>query len=677
MQEIDLGGGRTARRAYDLDDITFVPTKRTRDRRLVDLSWELDAYALDLPLLSAPLDAVTSPQTAAGRRGPRGLGVLNLEGLWTRYDDPAEVFAEIAGLQPGPAATQRLQELYDEPVKEELIGRRVEELKAAGYAAGSLTPQKVERYHHAALEAGLDLLVVQGVVVTAQQVGRADEEPLDLRAFTARYDIPVVVGGVASEKSALHLMRTGAVGVIVGVGVSTVSTTDRGARHRRATRHGDRERRCRPQPLPRRVRPLRPGDRDRAACGPVATSPRPSRSAPTRSCSVARWPPPRKHPAHGAYWGLAAAHHELPRGRFERVETLGTLEQLLTGPAHRDDGTANLFGGLRTDDGGLRRRGPPGYAPAATGGAGMTMPPRRRPTRQHGNVAPARGAFRAWVIALLAATMLVAACGNGDSPGLIELPGGESSGASEPRPRHCLGDGGSETGSEPQAPAPEPGETGAEHVDGTAAATPVDDGGGVGANGRAMLRGDRAAAGPRDRCAGGRVRRPGSRRPSRRRVLQRARRQARGCRVRRRQHVRLGPHRVVGPATCAKPLRPTAPRHPTTDEVSVTSCTSGAASIRAAQETAPSAWPTPPARWRCSRSGGRALAACSGRTVPSSGRCSCTRLGHLLGAREPHLPVRHRPRGPGASQALEQPRLGDVPRDRVDADRPGVLGPAA
>lgn len=346
MQEIDLGGGRTARRAYDLDDITLVPTKRTRDRRLVDLSWQLDAYQLDLPLLSAPLDAVTSPRTAAGVAALGGLGVLNLEGLWTRYEDPAEVFDEISGLQPGPAATLRLQDLYEEPVKEDLIGRRVEELKAAGYAAGSLTPQKVERYHHAALEAGLDLLVVQGVVVTAQQVGPADIEPLDLRSFTARYDIPVVVGGVASEKSALHLMRTGAVGVIVGIGRSTLSTTDAvlgigvprasaianvaAARNRYLMESG------------RYVQVIASGGLRTG--GDIAKAIAVGADAVMLGRALAA---SEEAPGSGTYWGISAAHHELPRGRFEQVETLGTLEQLLIGPAHRDDGTANLFGGLR------------------------------------------------------------------------------------------------------------------------------------------------------------------------------------------------------------------------------------------------------------------------------------------------------------------------------------------
>jgi IMP dehydrogenase len=229
VHEIDLGGGRTARRAYDLDDITLVPSKRTRDRRTSSTCRGTSTpTASTSRVLSAPLDAVTSPATAPAARRPR----------WARRPQPrgpvdpvrgshVEVLAEIAELEPGPAATVRLQELYGEPVKEELIGRRVEELKAGGYAAGSLTPQKVERYHGAALEAGLDLLVVQGVVVTAQHVGR----PRPSSRSTCGPSPPATTSrswsaGWPSAKSALHLMRTGAVGVLVGLGASSVSTTD-------------------------------------------------------------------------------------------------------------------------------------------------------------------------------------------------------------------------------------------------------------------------------------------------------------------------------------------------------------------------------------------------------------------------------------------------------------------
>jgi IMP dehydrogenase len=346
VRETTIGGARTARVGYELEDVALVPTRRTRDEELVDVSWRLDAYRFEVPVLGAPLDAVVSPATAGLLADLGGVGVLSLEGLWTRYDDPEDVLAEIASLEPGPRATVRLQQLYGEPVKEELIGRRVEELKAGGMAAASLSPQKVERYHHAALEAGLDLLVVHGVTVTAQHVGLPDAEPLDLGSFTARYDIPVIVGGVASAKSALHLMRTGAVGVLVGIGASSVSTTQAAlgihvpmataiaevaaARSRYLEESG------------RYVQVIAAGsirtggDLAKAlACGADA-------AMLGRSLAAAD-----EAPGRGAYWGLAAAHHELPRGRYDRVEPLGPLEVILRGPAHRDDGSVNLIGGLQ------------------------------------------------------------------------------------------------------------------------------------------------------------------------------------------------------------------------------------------------------------------------------------------------------------------------------------------
>ena len=347
MSQVSIGGDKIATVGVDLDDLAIVPRRRTRDRELIDISWALDAYRYALPMLSAPLDAVTSPATAAAVNGHGGQGVLSLEGLWTRYDDPEEVLAEIAGLTPGPDATRRLQELYDVPVREELIGRRVEELKAGGgLAAGALTPQKVERYHHAALEAGLDLLVVQGVVATAQTVASDGHSPLDLKDFTARYDIPVLVGGVASYKSALHLMRTGAVGVLVGVGVGSASTTARalGVAVPQATAIAE--------VAAARSRYLEESGRyvQVIASGGVRTGGDVARAIACGADAVMlgrALAAAEEAPGRGAHWGLAAAHHTLPRGEHTRVETTGTLEEVLLGPSHRDDGTLNLFGGLR------------------------------------------------------------------------------------------------------------------------------------------------------------------------------------------------------------------------------------------------------------------------------------------------------------------------------------------
>lgn len=347
MARVDIGGGRTAAAGYELEDVSLVPQRRTRDRHEIDLEWRLDAYEYELPLLGAPLDSVTSPETAGLLADHGAQGVLSLEGLWTRYEEPEEVLDEIARLAPGPDATRRLQQLYAQPVDEELIGRRVEELRAnGGLAAGALTPQKVERYHHAALEAGLDLLVVQGVVTTAQTVINPSETPLDLKDFTARYDIPVVVGGVASSRAALHLMRTGAVGVIVGVGVGSASTTRdalgvavpqataiaevAAARTRYLEESG------------RRVEVIASGGIRTG--GAIATAIACGADAVMLGRALAA---AEEAPGRGAHWGLSAAHHELPRGAHERVELLGTLDEVLNGPSHRHDGTLNLVGGLR------------------------------------------------------------------------------------------------------------------------------------------------------------------------------------------------------------------------------------------------------------------------------------------------------------------------------------------
>ena len=222
--EIEIGIGRTARRAYGFDEVAIVPSRRTRDPDDVDISWEIDAFRFRLPMMASAMDAVVSPATAVeiGRLG--GLAVLNLEGLWTRYEDPEPVFEEIASL-PDEKATRRMQELYREPIKEELIVRRIREIKEGGVVtAASLTPQRVRRYAHLTVEAELDVLVIQGTVVSAEHVSTRSE-PLNLKEFIAGFDLPVIVGGCASYQTALHLMRTGAVGVLVGVGPGNACTT--------------------------------------------------------------------------------------------------------------------------------------------------------------------------------------------------------------------------------------------------------------------------------------------------------------------------------------------------------------------------------------------------------------------------------------------------------------------
>jgi IMP dehydrogenase len=346
VAEVEIGIGKSGRRAYGFDDIAIVPSRRTRDPDDIDISWDLDAYHFELPLLASAMDGVVSPRIAVelGRLG--GLGVLNLEGLWTRYEDPDPVYAEIASL-PDAEATKRMQEIYAEPIRPELIGQRVKEIKDAGVvAAASLTPQRVARYHQFALEAGLDILVIQGTVVSAEHVS-SSSEPLNLKTFIAHYDLPVIVGGCASYATALHLMRTGAAGVLVGVGPGAACTTRgvlgigvpmataladaAGARIRHLEETG------------RYVQVI--ADGGMRTGGDVAKAIACGADAVMIGSPLAR---AVEAPGRGHHWGMATFHPDLPRGTRVRTTPLGTLKEILLGPAPVNDGSMNLFGGLRT-----------------------------------------------------------------------------------------------------------------------------------------------------------------------------------------------------------------------------------------------------------------------------------------------------------------------------------------
>ena len=214
MTDIEIGRGKTGRRAYSLDEIGIVPARRTRDPEEVSIAWQIDAYRFQVPLIACPMDSVVSPATAIAIGKLGGLGVLDLEGLWTRFDEPEPLLAEVTELGE-EAATKRLQEIYAEPIKDELIGRRIEEISRAGVVtAAALSPQRTARYYKAVLDAGADIFVIRGTTVSAEHVsGRA--EPLNLKQFIYELDIPVIVGGCATYTAALHLMRTGAAGDVL------------------------------------------------------------------------------------------------------------------------------------------------------------------------------------------------------------------------------------------------------------------------------------------------------------------------------------------------------------------------------------------------------------------------------------------------------------------------------
>jgi IMP dehydrogenase len=343
----EVGRSKRAEQAFAFDDITIVPSRHTRGEEEVSLSWRIDAYSFEFPLIAAPMDSVMSPATAIllGKLG--GLGVLNLEGLWTRYDDPQPLLEEIGAVADPMQATRAMQAIYAEPIKPELIGKRVAEIREAGVpAAGALSPQNTQAYAQAVVDAGVDFFVIRGTTVSAEHVS-SELTPLNLKQFIYDLDVPVIVGGCATYPAALHLMRTGAAGVLVGFGGGAAYTTksvlgvavpmasavsdvaaarrdyldESGGRYVHVIADGS---------------VLKSGDIAKAiACGADAVMV----GSPLAKAEEA--------PGRGFHWGPEAWHANLPRGERLKVDTVGTLEQILLGPSTVPDGTMNLVGALR------------------------------------------------------------------------------------------------------------------------------------------------------------------------------------------------------------------------------------------------------------------------------------------------------------------------------------------
>jgi IMP dehydrogenase len=344
--EIDIGRGKKARQAYGFDDIAIVPSRRTRDPQDVDIGWKLGPHLLELPLLGSAMDGVVSTATAIKLGELGGLGVLNLEGIFTRYENAEAQLERIAKL-PKDKATAGMQEIYAQPVEPRLIAQRIEEIKGRGVlTVGSLTPQRVRDHYEIALAAGLDILVIQGTVVSAEHVS-SNGQALNLKEFIASLPIPVIVGGCASYQTALHLMRTGAAAVLVGVGPGAACTTRGvlGVGVPQATAISDATA-ARVQHL------LETGqyvnviaDGGMRTGGDIAKAIACGADAVMIGSPLAR---AKEAPGRGFHWGMATFHPTLPRGARVATEQVATLEEIVIGPARENDGTLNLMGALRT-----------------------------------------------------------------------------------------------------------------------------------------------------------------------------------------------------------------------------------------------------------------------------------------------------------------------------------------
>jgi IMP dehydrogenase len=346
MLEIEIAAGKRARTAYSFDDIAIVPSRRTRDAQEVSISWQIDAYKFDLPFLAAPMDSVVSPETAImiGKAG--GLGVLNLEGIWTRYEDAEKQLADMAKLSEDKAI-RRMQEIYAAPIQPSLIKERISQIRAAGVTvAGALSPQRTAEFHKAVIDAGVDIFVIRGTTVSAEHVS-VNSTSLNLKKFIYDLDVPVIVGGCATAQGAQHLMRSGAAGVLVGFGGGSAHTTK--------TVLGI------SVPMASAVAEVASARRDYLdesggryvhviADGSVGSSGEIAKAIACGADAIMMGSPLAKAleaPGKGWHWGQEAHHEQLPRGNRVSVGAVGSLSEVLLGPSNTSDGSMNLFGALK------------------------------------------------------------------------------------------------------------------------------------------------------------------------------------------------------------------------------------------------------------------------------------------------------------------------------------------
>ena len=347
MAEILIGGSKQAARSYSFDEVSIAPSRRTRNTEDVSTAWNIDAYSFETPLLVAPMDSVVSPASAIELAGHGALASLNLEGVWTRYADPDPLLEQIA-TESAETVTAHMQRIYsDEPVKSELIEQRIKEMSAAGIVVSvAVSPQRTDELAPIAAKAGADIIVIRGTTVSAEHVN-SDGNELNLKEFIHELDVPVIVGGCSTRQAALHLMRTGAAGVLVGFGG--------GASHTTADVVGIRV------PMATAVTEVAAARRDyldesggryvhviadgaMGSSGDIVKAFACGADAAMVGSVFAR---ATDAPGRGAHWGAEAWHRDLPRGERHLMNQVGTFAEILNGPSTRADGTVNIVGALR------------------------------------------------------------------------------------------------------------------------------------------------------------------------------------------------------------------------------------------------------------------------------------------------------------------------------------------
>jgi len=347
MSDIVIGGGKRARRAYGLDEVAIAPSRRTRNWQEVSTSWTIDAYRFELPFVAAPMDSVVSPDSAVTLSALGMLAVLNGEGLWARYEDPQAILDRIAGASTEEVGDLLRRAYSDAPVQPQLLAARTAWLKTQGVvAAVAVSPHSTAELVPVAVDSGADMVIIRGSTVSAEHVS-ADTNPLNLKDFIHRVEVPVIVGGCATYQAALHLMRTGAAGVLVGFGGgATLTTADvLGVRVPMASAIADvaaARRDYLDESGGRYVHVIADGAMGRSgdivkafACGADAAM---------LGTALAR---ASDAPGSGAHWGAEAWHRHLPRGQRNLLPAVGTFAEVVNGPSRTADGTMNLAGALR------------------------------------------------------------------------------------------------------------------------------------------------------------------------------------------------------------------------------------------------------------------------------------------------------------------------------------------